>query len=223
MYEVLYHAILSTLLIQCSSAVINYLVHQQYRQTTGVAFVYCSYKEKDGQSAVNLVASLLQQLIQRRAVMPNHLHLLYKQHSKRRTRPTLVECSRLLHAELNACSRAFIIVDALDECDEASGARHNFINQLLELPSNTSLMITSREVRSIELRLNRFRHVEIRASDADIRTYLDRRIEREGRLKGHVQADPNLRETIFDSIVKKAEGMSVALIVPSASELVHCN
>ena len=148
----LYHAILSTLLIQCNSAVINYLVHQQYRQTTGVAFVYCSYKEKDGQSAVNLVASLLQQLIQRRAVMLNHLHLLYKQHSKRWTRPTLVECSRLLHAELNACSRAFIIVDALDECDEASGARHNFINQLLELPSNTSLMITSCEVRSIELR-----------------------------------------------------------------------
>jgi hypothetical protein len=40
-------------------------MHKKYEQETGVAFIYCNYKEKEDQSAVNLIASLLQQLIQR--------------------------------------------------------------------------------------------------------------------------------------------------------------
>jgi ankyrin repeat domain-containing protein 50 len=196
-------------LIECSSAVIDYLVHESYEQEIGIAFIYCNYKEKEDQTAVNLVASLLQQLIQRRPVIPSQLRSLYEQHIRRKTRPTLAECSELLHMELNACSRAFVIVDALDECDETTRTRRDLISQLLRLPPNTHLMVTSREIPSIQLELNRFSRIEIRASDADVRTYLEGRIGREGRLKGHVQADPTLRETILDTIVKKVKGMLV--------------
>jgi hypothetical protein len=52
--------------------------------------------------------------------------------------------------------------------------------------------------------------MEIRASDADVRMYLQNQIEKEGRLKLHIQADPSLRNTIIDTIIKKSQGMSVS-------------
>jgi hypothetical protein len=189
--------------------VIDYLKQTINEQEIGVAFIYCNYKEKTIQTTVNLVASLLKQLVQTQSVIPSKLRSLYEQHIGRNTRPTLVECSELLHVELAAYSRAFIIVDALDECDEASGARRDLITQLLRLPPNISLMITSRDVPSIQHKLSHFCRLEIRASDADVRTYLERRIEREERLARHVEADPPLRHTILETIMKKVKGMLV--------------
>jgi hypothetical protein len=93
-------------------------MHNIHDQGIGIAFLYCNYKEKEVQTTVNLVSSLLQQLTQRQPDIPSRLRLLYEQHSGRKTRPKLAECSELLHIELTACSKAFIIVDALDECDE---------------------------------------------------------------------------------------------------------
>lgn len=111
--------------------------------------------------------------------------------------------------ELAAYSKVFVIVDALDECDEISGARRDLIIQLLRLPPNVSLMITSRDVPSIQHKLGHFCRLEVRASDADVRTYLERRIEREERLKQHVETDPALRNTILETIMKKVKGMLV--------------
>ena len=188
---------------------IDYLKQAISEQEIGVAFIYCNYKEKAIQTTVNLVASLLKQLAQTQSGIPSKLRSLYEQHIGRNTRPTLVECSELLHAELTAYSKAFIIVDALDECDETSGTRRDLITQLLRLPPNISLMITSRNVPSIQHKLSHFCRLEVRASDADVRTYLERRIEREERLARHVEADPALRHTILETIMKKVKGMLV--------------
>jgi hypothetical protein len=65
-----------------SSAVIDYLLRKKYARETGIAFIYCNYKEKDSQSAVNLVASLLQQLVQRRPCVHHQLSSLYREHIK---------------------------------------------------------------------------------------------------------------------------------------------
>jgi hypothetical protein len=189
--------------------VVDYLEQTINEQGIGVAFIYCNYKEKTNQTAVNLVASLLKQLVQAQSVIPSKLRWLYEQHIGRNTRPTLVECSELLHMELAAYSKVFIIVDALDECDETSGARRDLITRLLRLPPNVSLMITSRDVPSIQHKLSHFCRLEIRASDADVRTYLERRIEREERLARHVEADPALRHTILETIMKEVKGMLV--------------
>jgi hypothetical protein len=73
-------------------------------------------------------------------------------------------------------------VDALDECDEISRARRDLISQLLGLPLNRYAIVASRELPSIEhelCRLCRLCRLEIRASDTDVRAYLEGRIERE--------------------------------------------
>ena len=192
---------------------IDYL-KQTVDEKTGMAFIYCNYKEKNDQIPVNLIASLLKQLVQTQAVIPSKLRSLYEQHSCRKTRPTLIECSELLRVELAAYSKAFIIIDALDECEETNGTRRDFIAQLLRLPPHVSLMITSRDVLSIQHKLSHFCRLEVRARDADVRTYLERRIEREERLIRHVEAVPALRRTIVETIMKKVEGMSVVFCRP---------
>lgn len=70
-------------------------------------------------------------------------------------------------------------------------------------------MVTSRHVPSIEIQLNVSRRLEIRARDADVRKYLEKQIPKGSRLRGHVQADPSLKEAILDKVVNAAQGMSV--------------
>jgi hypothetical protein len=130
--------------------VIDYLMRTFGEGGIGIAFIYCNYKEKADQTVKNLLASLLQQLIQRRRVIPNKVCLLYEQHISKGTWPSLADYSKLLHRELAACSRAFVIVDALDECDEANGTRGNLITSLLGLPPTTYVMVTPRHSLSIE-------------------------------------------------------------------------
>lgn len=193
---------------------IDHLRNTFLEDDIGLAFIYCNYKERASQTTANLVASFLQQLVQRRPVIPSKIRTLYEQHLRKKTKPILAEYSELLHAELTGCSRAFLIVDALDECDEVRGTRSDLMAELLRLPSNTYLMVTSREIPSIEVEPNQFCRLEIRATETDVRAYLEGRIERESRLKRHVQADPVLGTTILDTIVKKVQGMLVPLIFP---------
>jgi len=95
--------------------VIDYLGRTFREKDVGIAFIYCNYKEKEEQTIANLIASLLQQLIQWHHVVPSKVRILYEQHMSKRTRPTLAECSALLHSELTSRPIAFIVVDALDE------------------------------------------------------------------------------------------------------------
>jgi hypothetical protein len=187
--------------------VIDYLGRTFREEDVGIAFIYCSYKEQMDQNLTNLVASLLQQLVQRHSVIPNKVRSLYEQHISKRTRPTLAECYELLRSELTSCSRAFIVVDALDECNETNGTRSRLIAELLSLPPTAYLLVTSRHVLSIEDTLNQSSRLEIRASDTDVRIYLENRIQEKSRLKRHVQADPSLRNPIIDTIVEKVQGM----------------
>jgi ankyrin repeat domain-containing protein 50 len=199
--------------------VVDHLGRTFHGKDVGMALIYCSYKEQTDQSLTNLIASLLQQLIQRHPVVPNKVRSLYDQHISKRTRPTFAECRELLRSELTGCSRAFIIVDALDECDETNGTRSGLIAELLGLPPIANLLVTSRHVLSIEDKLNQSPRLEIRASDMDVRIYLEDRIQKESRLKRHVQADPSLRNSIIDTIVKKVQGMSVSHLEYPASRI----
>jgi len=195
-------------LIWNSSAVIDHLQNTFPEDDIGIAFIYCNYKEQGEQTLVNLIASLLQQVLQRRP-LPTKLHALYQHHTSKRTRPTVTECLELLRTELSSHSRAFLVVDALDECDDNNETRTMLLNNLLKLPTTTSLMVTSRHVSSIELQLDQPCCLEIRASDIDMRIYLERQIQRKERLRKHTQKDSSLVEVILEEVVKAAQGMLV--------------
>jgi hypothetical protein len=132
---------------------------------------------------------------------------LYDYHAKRGTRPSLGGWSKVLKSEIENYSKVFILIDALDESNENSGVRDGFLAEIRKLQPSIYLLVTSRHITTIEREFENAARVEIRASDEDVRKYLEGRIERESRLKCHVKAHPALREEIVQMIVKKADGM----------------
>ncbi|KAH0541245.1 hypothetical protein FGG08_004250 [Glutinoglossum americanum] len=190
-----------------TSIVVDFLERSFEQQDVAIGFIYCSYKEQDNQKAVNLIASLLQQLVQRTPTISEGIMSAYQGHTKKQTRPTIEEYSHLLQSEIRRFSKVFIAVDALDECPESNGTRDSFITQIRKLQPNINLFVTSRHISTIEREFEKAPRVEIRASDGDIKTYIQSRIKRERRLLRHVKADSGLQEAIVNTIVEKAKGM----------------
>ena len=183
----------------------------------GIAYIYCNYKE-EGQTSVDLVGSILQQLVQRHSHASSDIRALYKTHSSKCTRATLSEYSTLLQMECRPFSKVFIVIDALDECREADGTRRKLLSALQKLPPTVCILVTSRpHVRDVTEIFENAAGLEVIASDHDIRRFLAGQIEEEGRLKRLVKADPTLRETIINTIVEKVKGMSVPKVTSFAN------
>jgi hypothetical protein len=168
--------------------------------------MYCSYKEQKDQTALNLLASLLQQLVQKNGGISNDIWALYQRHTKEQTRPTIAEWSKLLQSEVRHFQKVFIVIDGLDECSETNGTRWALLTEIQKLKC-VHLLVTSRYIPTFEHEFRRAARLEIRASDEDVRRYVTDRIKRERRLARHVEEDPSLKETIINGVAEKAQGM----------------
>jgi hypothetical protein len=190
-----------------ASAIIDYLEQTVATPDIGIAFVYCDYKDKAEQTNVSLIASLLRQLVEQCPDIPGDLRKSYKQYNQRKIRLKSQEYAKLLRSVVASFSRAFIVIDALDECDEINGSRSRLISDMNSLPSSTQLLCTSRFLPDLERQFESCPRIEIRASEGDVKTYLISRIEQESRLSRHVASDPSLKGKIVSTIVRKVEGM----------------
>ena len=172
----------------------------------GVAYVYCNYKRRETQTATDLLAAILKQLVQERPLYGEPVATLHKRHANRRTRPSLDEICTALNSVINNYSKAYIIIDALDECTDSDGTRRELLTKLRHLQAKTdiSLMATSRFVARIEQSFKGFPMLEIRASDADVTQFIAGHIHR---LPKCVQRDPELQAEIQDRIVQAVDGM----------------
>ncbi|KAH0536690.1 hypothetical protein FGG08_006456 [Glutinoglossum americanum] len=199
------------------SIVVDYLERSFEKENVAIAYIYCSYKEQEDQTVVNLIASLLQQLVQRNPIISDEVMSLHRSHIRKRTRPKLDEYSSLLQSEVCRFSKVFIVIDALDECPESKRTRDNFLVEVRKLQPRIHLLVTSRHVSTIEREFEKSARVEIRASDEDVKRYLEGRVKTEGRLVRHVKADPALQDTIVNTIAEKAKGIrnqTYQLILP---------
>lgn len=162
-----------------------------------ILYIYNDYKDQEAQSVANLIGSLLQQTMRKKGKVSNDLMALYKNHTTRQTRPTVKELATLLRLEISHIPNVFLLVDALDECTEANDRRTQYIIQLQEFcrQPNTQLMLTSRPMAGIQAGFPYLRTLEIRASDSDIETYLETRIQKEPRLARHVRVDSDFRSS----------------------------
>jgi ATP/maltotriose-dependent transcriptional regulator MalT len=168
--------------------------------------VYCNYKEQD-QTAVNLVSSLLLQLVEQQTVIPESVIALYESHTARKTRPSVVEISALLNAVASQFSMIYVVIDALDECSERDRSRDIFLNVLKALPSNVQLLITSRNIPDVERRFEDLARLDILAADGDVRKYLESKIQQYPRLVSYTKKDASFKSGIIDKIVERTHGM----------------
>ncbi|XTI89039.1 hypothetical protein V2W45_1399781 [Cenococcum geophilum] len=183
-------------------------LHERFRGdgTIGIAYIYCNFRRQDEQKADRLLASLLRQLSQERPLLADIVKTLYDCHKDKRTRPSLDEILGVLQSVAATYSRVFIIVDALDECQISDGCRQRFLSGLFNLQAKcgANLFATSRPISSIEKEFEGNTMLEIRASEEDVRRYLEGDMFR---LPAFVVRSLELQEEIKTRIIKAVDGM----------------
>jgi Cdc6-like AAA superfamily ATPase len=175
--------------------------------SVGIAYVYCNFRRHEEQKPEDLLASLLKQLIQGQPSMPENVKSLYERH-KKRTRPSFNELSEALHSIIAGYSKVFIIIDALDECQVSDGSRKRLLSEILGVQAKTgaSVFATSRFIPEIEKELEGSVSLEVRASDEDVRRYLDGHMFE---LPSFVAHNRSLQDEIKSEIVNAVDGMYV--------------
>jgi len=192
-----------------TSTVIEYLWTEfQNDPNIGVAFLYCNYKSQENQKPTDLLASLLKQLVQEQPFPPENVRSLYTRCNNKRIRPSFQEISQALHAVVAGYSRAFILIDALDECQVPDGGREKFLSVIFDLQAKTraNIFATSRHIPGILKTFQGSILLEVRASDEDVRKYVEGYIPQ---LPIFVSRSPRLQEEIKTEIVNAVDGMCV--------------
>jgi hypothetical protein len=177
-------------------------------KSIGIAYLYCNFRRRDEQKINDLLASLLKQLAQGLNPLPDAVKSLYGKHINTRTRPTLDELSQALEAVAALYTRAFIIVDALDECLITGSYRSDFLSRVFDVKekSGSNLFMTSRHIPEITEIFNGHTLLEIRALESDVRRYVDGHISN---LPSFVRRSPDLQEEVKTGIVGAVDGMYV--------------
>lgn len=192
--------------IMTSTVVHN--LHNTFRNdsTVGIAYLYCNFRQHHEQKPTDLILSLLKQLTQEQPSIAESVKDLYDNHYLKRTRPSHEEIVRTLQTVITSYSRIFIIIDALDECEDSFANRREFLSDILTLQAKTgtNIFATSRFNHDIEKAFRGSLRLEIRATRVDIEEYLNRRLLNSRRL---ISEDFPLREEIKSKIAEAADGM----------------
>ncbi|KAK4224251.1 hypothetical protein QBC38DRAFT_24376 [Podospora fimiseda] len=181
--------------------------------TRTFAYIYCEYQQRNSQTPLVLVSSLLEQVLRRGnfSPLPQELNTLYKLCTKHDTRPTLAQLTKLFRAVCSSYTTIHVVLDALDECADSDDSAPAFVAAVRALGPNIRLLCTSRFFTAFEGYFQDAQTLEITAHSDDIRTFLESRLQLEGsnrsRIAKHVRADPALKEEIIKAIVEESRGM----------------
>lgn len=175
----------------------------------GIAYLYCSFRQQHEQKPTDLLLNLLKQLAQKQASIPESVKNLYECHQNKPSRPSFDEISKALHSVVTSYSRAFIIVDALDECQVSDGGRRRFLSEIFNLHTKTraNVFATSRFIPEIGKEFEGCLSLEIRANDEDVKRYLDGHMLQ---LPSFVLANFDLQKEIKTAIAQAVDGMYVS-------------
>ena len=128
-----------------SSLVMSHLQQNWETPDVPVVCMYLDYKDAANQTLVNLLGSLLKQLIQLRdsTYVSDDLRALYRKAKRRNAKLRLEQIRQLLLAEIATYNRVYCVVDAWDECS----FRQELLAEILKIvPEKLSLLITSRQI-----------------------------------------------------------------------------
>lgn len=176
--------------------------------SVGIAFLYCNFRQQQEQQVIHLFSSLLKQFAQRQPSLPRSIVKLYEDHERDKSRPSLGEISTALQSVIMGCSKAFIIVDALDECSVTDGVLSRFLEGLFVLQAETKFCLfgTSRPILDIPKRFERHdcSILKIHAIHEDMEQYIDGHIYQ---VPESVREAPGMKKRIKTAIINAADGM----------------
>ena len=212
--------------------ILNHETHRKHVPHLG--YLYCSINRPETLEPVNILATILKQLISCLPDIPDKIFSIFQTHKYQGLtsgRHRLVDIKNGLREVLEVCGRAFspqpvyILLDGLDECGK--DARATVINALRYITSPASaqpdsplsgasavakIAIFSRPERDVRLELGNgewgFTEISIQSADttADIKTFLT------GKVKGSrllFVDEKDMGVNVIDHLVKNANGMYV--------------
>ena len=169
-------------------------------------FLFCNYGKRENQTIEGLLRSLLRQLAEQCASIPEPVETLYASHTKNEnTKPlSCEEVFNTLSTAIGTRDPVFIVVDALDECSDE--ARTELLKKTRELQkvAKASLLATSRHIHHIEQHFEEDAQLEIRADEEDVAKYVSSQLVN---LPSCVKKNPTLQEKIKRCIAKTVDGM----------------
>ena len=188
--------------------VIDHLEQEQKGEKIGVAYVYCVYNSLN-QTTTCFLGSLLQQFVTQSGTVSPDIKSCHMNHARRGTRPSLSETARLLRSQVENFDKVFVVIDALDECPELDQTRKSFVAEVRGLLPKVKLMVTSRNIPSIETMFIDDTCLEIRAQDQDIEMFIRSQMEQRDELVDLLDGDDEMRSRIIAVVLKKTHGMLV--------------
>jgi len=203
------------LTLRTRAITVDHLQESFKGKDVAVACIFCNYQERSTQSLEELVASVLKQIIQDQPSASESIKAFCEKFRDQQKHPRLTNLIDAFRSEIRTFSKVFIVLDALDECQEDYQGR--LIAELESISSTVYLMVTSRPLDLIKQRFQGACHLDINAMDGDVRKYIESRIRR-GQTKNEillaqlVQENRGLQYSIVEKIVTNARGMFVLLI-----------
>jgi hypothetical protein len=178
-------------------------------KSIGVVYIYCNFQQQDEQKTSDLLANLLRQLVQGRPSLLEDVKSLYNKHKDKHTWLSFDESLKALFSVTAMYSRAFIIVDTLDECQASDGCRSRFLSEIfnLQAKSRANIFATLRFIPEITERFEGSMSLEICASKHDVQKYIDSYMSH---LPSFVRHNLDLQEEIKAEIVKAVDRMYVS-------------
>jgi Cdc6-like AAA superfamily ATPase len=189
-----------------TSLVISHLQNHFHLHTdVGIAYIFCDFYRQDIQTPTALIANLLRQLSRGQHSGPTRG--LYKTKKNGQDYPSRAELLVTIHNTMASYSRVILIVDALDEIDTLE-SRGTFLRELFRLQKVDGICVsffaTSRHGMLIESSFMNSLKKIIRADEADVRKYLDGRLEQ---FQPWVVREGSLIREIKETISKATDGM----------------
>ncbi|KAI0194774.1 ankyrin repeat-containing domain protein, partial [Xylaria flabelliformis] len=190
-----------------ASIVVDYLqgLVKEERET-GLTYVYCDFRRRI-QEPTALLANIWTQLILQRDLSKTEVEHLEEDLYARRVKLSAAQINGLVEKEFTdgKFHRMFVVIDALDECNEAQ--REALLDHVSRLYPWANVLITSRVLGSDLERFTDVRVLRVISADVDMQAYIRTRITNSRKLAENVKRRKDLESEIVRVVSERAQGL----------------
>jgi len=196
-----------------SSVALDHLTKYEIEDPgTCVIFAYYSYRYPERHSLCNLLGAFIRQLAAKKDQLPDDVQVFFREFHRNAKTPKVGDMVPIFNELIKLFpSTVFIVIDALDECE--NNLREYVLDFIIQLASEQStiikIFVTSRRERDIKEAFDQCQRIEIDTTsvNADIRTFLQDEIESRLQKKRLRLQDQQLKVTILDKLTSRVDGM----------------
>ncbi|KAK5629145.1 hypothetical protein RRF57_004860 [Xylaria bambusicola] len=190
-----------------ASIVVDYLQSfAKKERDTGLTYVYCDFRRRN-QEPTALLANLWTQLILQRDLSKAEVDQLENDLYGRRVKLSAAQLNGLVEKEFTdgKFQRMFVVIDALDECNEAQ--RETLLDHVSRLYPWANVLITSRVLGGDLERFSDVRILRVISAEVDMHAYIRTRITNSRKLAENVRRKQDLDGEIVRIVSERSQGL----------------